>query len=40
MRPLKRRYVSKVGSARQFRKNASRTRVVNVKGVQRGGIRL
>lgn len=32
--------VNKQRSAKQFRKNLSRTKVVNVKGPMRGGIRL
>lgn len=41
MRPLKRKYVSKVRSSRQFRGNAGRTKAPNLKaGPMRGGIRL
>lgn len=41
MRPLKRGFVSKHGSAGKFRRNVSRTKRVNVHpGLMRGGIRL
>lgn len=41
MRPLKRKPVSKRGSAREFRSNATRTKAVNMRGApMRGGIRL
>lgn len=40
MRPLKRKPVSKRGSARQFRGNTSRTHPLNMKGPMRGGIRI
>lgn len=39
MRPLKRGYVNKSGSARKFRGNVSKTKRANI-GVARGGIRL
>lgn len=40
MRPLKRKGVSKYGSARKFRAQSRRTKVQNIKGPMRGGIRL
>lgn len=41
MRPNRRRGVSKYRSARRFRKQSSRTKVVNIRpGLARGGIRL
>lgn len=41
MRPLHRKPVSKHGSAKKFRHNASRTKRANVSGSpMRGGIRL
>lgn len=40
MRPLKRGYVSKRGSARRFRKQVRRTKGANVGQVMRGGIRF
>lgn len=41
MRPVKRSYVSKSKSARQFRANSARTKGANVHaGPMRGGIRL
>jgi hypothetical protein len=41
MRPLKRAPVGKRGSAKKFRKNVSKTKVVNMRGApMRGGIRL
>lgn len=41
MRPLRRSGVSKVRSARKFRKQIGRTKGVNLRGaVMRGGIRL
>lgn len=41
MRPLSRGHVNKGGSARQFRKNVSRTKAANMAGApMRGGIRL
>lgn len=41
MRPLSRRPVNKGRSARKFRRQASRTKSVNLKGLHmRGGIRL
>lgn len=40
MRPLKRKGVSKKGSARKFRRSVGRTKAANMKGPMRGGIRL
>lgn len=40
MRPLRRKGVSKYGSARKFRSQSRRTKAANVKGPMRGGIRL
>lgn len=41
MRPVSRNYVSKKQSATKFRRNVSRTKVVNLSpGPMRGGIRL
>jgi len=40
MRPLSRHPVNKNKSARKFRKQAARTKGVNIPGVMRGGIRL
>lgn len=41
MRPSSRRSVSKGRSARKFRRQAGRTKAVNIRGpLMRGGIRL
>ena len=41
MTPIRRRGVSKSGSARHFRKNVARTRAANIMtGPMRGGIRM
>lgn len=40
MRPLRRRNVNKGKSARQFRRNTTRTKGANISGPMRGGIRL
>ena len=40
MRPSKRQYVKKSTSAKQFRRNSTRTKAPNVAGPMRGGIRL
>lgn len=40
MRPVKRSYVNKHRSARQFRGKVSRTKAANVKAPMRGGWRL
>lgn len=40
MRPTYRKAVSKRKSARKFRQQVSRTRVLNLAGLARGGIRL
>lgn len=40
MRPLKRGKVSKYHSARKFRKQVGHTKMANMKGPMRGGIRL
>lgn len=41
MKPVSRHYVSKGKSAQKFRRNVSRTKVVNLSpGPMRGGIRL
>ncbi|QXP08440.1 MAG: hypothetical protein [Arizlama microvirus] len=37
---MKRSPVNKYRSAKAFRRDVSKTKLVNVKGVQRGGIRL
>lgn len=40
MRPLKRHGTNKGRSARQFRRNVSRTKGLNITAPMRGGIRL
>lgn len=40
MRPTTRKFVSKRGSAKQFRKHSSRTKAANMIAPQRGGWRL
>lgn len=43
MKPLKRKFVNKKKSAKQFRKNVSRTKAINLKpmsGPMRGGRRM
>lgn len=40
MRPSRRTSVNKQRSARSFRRNASRTKGANIKGLARGGWRL
>lgn len=41
MRPVKRGFVNKRGSAKSFRKHSSKTKAANVfTGPMRGGIRL
>lgn len=40
MRPLRRGGVNKRKSARKFRKHSGRAKVMNFRGVMRGGYRL
>lgn len=40
MRPVKRSFVNKGHSAKQFRKNSSKAKAGNFSGPMRGGIRL
>lgn len=39
-RPSRRHGVSKGRSARKFRHDSSRTKVINMRGLARGGLRL
>lgn len=40
MRPSFRRGVNKSRGAKQFRRHSSRTKKINLRGLQRGGYRL
>lgn len=40
MRPSRRRGVNKGRSAAKFRRSVSRTKVANIRGLTRGGIRM
>lgn len=40
MRPVSRHYVNKRKSVKKFKKHVRRTKIVNVPGLARGGIRL